>query len=85
MCCYQEYTYNRENSRSRRGKRASQGNLQSGLLSFQAELLIVVFKPAGPAIIVGKVVAQNQLGVFVLVGTANAFIPAEGLMEPSYL
>ena len=46
---------------------------------------MVVFKPEVKDIIIGKVVGQNQLGVVVQVGAATAFIPAEGLIEPSYL
>jgi DNA-directed RNA polymerase subunit E'/Rpb7 len=46
---------------------------------------MVVFKPQVNEIITGKVVAQNEKGVFASVGMATVFIPASNLHRPSYL
>ncbi len=43
-----------------------------------------MFKPEVGEVIQGKVVSQNERGVFVQIGTVAAFIPAEKLMQPFF-
>ena len=45
----------------------------------------MVFKPEVGEFLTGKVVAQNERGVFATVGTIGVFLPAERLMKPYFL
>ena len=46
---------------------------------------MVVFRPEVNEVMSGKVVTQNEKGIFASVGVATVFIPATQLQRPSYL
>ncbi len=46
---------------------------------------MVVFRPEVNEVISGKIVAQNEKGIFASVGVATVFIPAAQLQRPSFL
>ncbi len=55
-----------------------------GSVQVKYDARIVVFKPEINQVMPGTVVGQNERGIFVLVGTATCFIPADRLMKPYF-
>lgn len=45
---------------------------------------MIVFKPEVNSVLQGKVIGQNERGLFVQVGMSTVYIPADRLMKPYF-